>query len=86
MSGSHYANAPDPHGAYFSAAPEPTRYDLRTVDKIERADVTALRLELDREREAREYLERRVAALERTAARHADLWQVHLARHEDEGR
>lgn len=52
----------------------------------ERDELAALQLELDKEREARLYLERRVTTLARTIAALADLWQVHLARHEDEGR
>lgn len=48
MSGSHYANAPAQYGAYFSAAPESTVYDmpaardLRTMAEREADDVAAL--------------------------------------------
>ena len=73
MSGSHYAPPPD----------ESTRYDLRTLSEHEADDLAALRLEVQQEREARQYanrrvadLERRVNALEDAASRHADALTV----------
>ena len=64
-------------GLYGYPTPDPARYDCRTLQERERDEMAVLRLEHESLREAHAYLVRRVEALERTIAAHADVLQVY---------
>lgn len=84
MSGSHYAPDPtptrvcigSPDHVLSGAAPEATDYDLRTVGEREADALAQMELRLDNALDALAYAVKRIDALERTVAAHADALTV----------
>lgn len=80
MSDSHYAPDPTPRRVCIGspdhilsgAAPETTRYDLRTAPEHEADALAQMELRLDNALDALAYAVKRIDALERTVAAHAD--------------